>query len=273
MACSQRSQVTQFAVFRIGINLGLFRILVDSKEPLSTDQLAEKTGAAPQLLTRLLRFLASVSVITEASPGHFTPSSLCGLLASPLGEALMVHAFSTVSPTMLALPSFLESSDHQDITSGTNTPFQVAFKTDLSAFAYLATHPTQRVALQTVMTADQSSQWVEGFEQFRREAQAVASDAGSGAPFFVDVGGGHGHQCVQLLDKYPALKGKLVLEDLPETVEKLDAIDGVRTVAQDFFKEQREKGEITGTGMIPCLPPDHRRQVLLPSPRPARLAG
>ncbi|ETN42851.1 uncharacterized protein HMPREF1541_02009 [Cyphellophora europaea CBS 101466] len=41
----------QLAVIRVGINIGLFGHLQSSiAEPLSVDELAEKTGAAPQLL-------------------------------------------------------------------------------------------------------------------------------------------------------------------------------------------------------------------------------
>ena len=44
-------QFVQLAVIRVGINIGLFGHLQSSiAEPLSVDELAEKTGAAPQLL-------------------------------------------------------------------------------------------------------------------------------------------------------------------------------------------------------------------------------
>jgi demethylsterigmatocystin 6-O-methyltransferase len=64
----------------------------------------------------------------------------------------------------------------------------------------------------------------------------------------VDVGGGHGHQCIQLGKKYPALSGRLVLQDLPAAVDKLPLIEGVKVQAHDFFVEQPV------TGQLPFLP-------------------
>lgn len=40
----------QIAVARIGVDLGIFEAIDESKEPVSVAALAEKTGAAPELL-------------------------------------------------------------------------------------------------------------------------------------------------------------------------------------------------------------------------------
>lgn len=59
-------------------------------------------------------------------------------------------------------------------------------------------------------------------------------------PFFVDVGGGYGHQCINLRDKYPELsliRGSIILQDLSGTVNSLK-IEGVRVMPHDFFLEQ-----------------------------------
>lgn len=89
------------------------------------------------------------------------------------------------------------------------------------------------------MTAFQSASWIDGLAQLNDAAEAAEQHE---TPFLVDVGGGHGHQCVQLLNKYPALKDRVVLQDLPEAVGKLGKIDGVQVTEQDFFKEQSVKG-------------------------------
>lgn len=90
------------------------------------------------------------------------------------------------------------------------------------------------------MTALQGSEWTEGFDLLHDEAQRISSSAPqpSEKPFLVDVGGGHGHQCIELGKKYPNLLGRLVLQDLPEAVGKLSPIDGVKVEAYDFFQPQ-----------------------------------
>lgn len=59
---------------------------------------------------------------------------------------------------------------------------------------------------------------------------------------FVDVGGGRGQQCVALRKKYSELKGRVVLQDLKETVERRPEIEGVEVMVQDFWKPQAVKG-------------------------------
>ncbi|KAF7860549.1 uncharacterized protein EAF02_010783 [Botrytis sinoallii] len=58
---------------------------------------------------------------------------------------------------------------------------------------------------------------------------------------FVDVGGGIGHKCLELKTRFPALKGEVILEDLPITLKHALSIDGVKALPQDFFTPQQIK--------------------------------
>jgi demethylsterigmatocystin 6-O-methyltransferase len=69
----------------------------------------------------------------------------------------------TCGPAIQAFPSFLEESKYQDITSNRKTAFQKGFNTELTAFEWMAQNPKQFAALQTVMTALQSNNWLAGF--------------------------------------------------------------------------------------------------------------
>lgn len=61
----------------------------------------------------------------------------------------------------------------------------------------------------------------------------------------VDVGGNRGHDLESFTNKFPQFKGRLILQDLPETIEPLIA-DGAKrvfeTMPYDFFTEQPVKG-------------------------------
>lgn len=59
---------------------------------------------------------------------------------------------------------------------------------------------------------------------------------------FVDVGGGIGHQAVAFREKYNGLKGRVVLEDIPQTLEHAIQHPGVEVVVQDFFQPQAIQG-------------------------------
>ena len=59
---------------------------------------------------------------------------------------------------------------------------------------------------------------------------------------FVDVGGGLGHQCMSLRNHFPDLTGRVVLQDIPATLEHVTSLEKVEIVAQDFFQPQAVKG-------------------------------
>ena len=61
-------------------------------------------------------------------------------------------------------------------------------------------------------------------------------------PVFVDIGGGFGHQCQLLKTTFPDLSGKIILQDLPQTLEHVSPIEGVEIMAQNFFEPQAVKG-------------------------------
>ncbi|CAI7653261.1 unnamed protein product [Penicillium glandicola] len=228
------------ATLRVSADLGLLRFLASSDVPLAIPKIAELTGASPPLLERILRYLASTDLIKETGVNEYTANNITRVLADPKGEAMIYHGFDTIQPVVHAMPDFFAENNYQDVTVDTNTPFQKAHNTTLSSFKWLVQQPKNFENLQKIMTSLQGSEWTEGFNLLNDEAQKISSAAPqpSEKPFFVDVGGGHGHQCIELGKKYPNLLGHLVLQDLPEAVGNLAPIDGVKTVVHDFFQPQ-----------------------------------
>jgi demethylsterigmatocystin 6-O-methyltransferase len=155
------------------------------------------------------------------------------------------YRFDVHGPIVRAMPEFFKENNYQDIDSVTNTPFQKAHNTTLSPFEWFVQNPKHFEALQKVMTSLEGSEWTVGFDIFDSEALKVSSSSPqpSEKPFFVDVGGGHGHQCIQLGKKYPTLLGRMVLQDLPAAIDKLPSIEGVKAEAHDFFETQHVTGQ------------------------------
>ncbi|OKL55915.1 hypothetical protein UA08_08822 [Talaromyces atroroseus] len=237
------ASILQAPMAMVAVDLGLFRKLaaLELGSSRTVSQLAEDTGADVNLLERILRYLASISYVQEVGPDRYTASKLTHMLANPMMEAALTHSNMTMIPAVNATPAFLKETGYKNITDGSKTPFQKAFNTQLKAFDYIAGRPEMFDALQVVMTSLESSNWTAGFELFQKEVQSFATST-SERQFLVDVGGGHGHQCAQLLHKYPSLRGKLTLEDLPEAVNKASRTEGISYVAQDFFKPQIIRG-------------------------------
>ena len=89
---------------------------------------------------------------------------------------------------------------------------------------------------------------------------------------FVDVGGGMGHQCVVLKQRYPQLQGRVVLQDLPEVIPHAQLPPGIEKAAINFLENQPEKGTAILCFMI-HTDQGYRGKILLPSQHLARLAG
>lgn len=61
--------------------------------------------------------------------------------------------------------------------------------------------------------------------------------------YFVDMGGNIGHQCRRLKAKYPSLPGRIICQDLPETIGSAPPmVEGVEMMAHDFFTPQPVQG-------------------------------
>ncbi|KAI0551864.1 S-adenosyl-L-methionine-dependent methyltransferase [Xylaria curta] len=210
---------------RIGADLGIFKILDKSEQPLSTIMLSGQTNAAPLVLGRILRYLASVGMIQEVAQDSFAANAITKTLAQPGYEG--------------AFPDYLSEIQYQDVSNATNSAFQKAFSTDLPAFAWLPTQPERFAPLQQVMTV-QGASGVPWFSVFPFEKELGIF---TGAHAFVDIGGGFGHQSLALLKAFPELHGKIVLEDLPQTFEQLPfQLDGIEPKPHDFFDAQPVKG-------------------------------
>jgi len=69
---------------------------------------------------------------------------------------------------------------------------------------------------------------------------------------FVDVGGGIGHQCVALRERYPGLRGRVVVQDLEHSIRGKIDHEGVEGMVHDFFKEQPIKGLHDAHSLLEC---------------------
>ncbi|OJI97340.1 hypothetical protein ASPVEDRAFT_49365 [Aspergillus versicolor CBS 583.65] len=230
----------RIAVVRLAISSGLFRSLSQSQDALSVTQLAEHCTADYGHIERILRYLASNNIIEEVGQGQFKANKTTHILADGKAGIFASHSFDFTGRIVQAFPEFIIENNYEDVTDGTKTPFQKAFDTDLHCFSWLAQYPELVEQMQQVMKSFRSGDWIQGFDQFEKDA--LDSEDQSERIFLVDVGGGSGHQCIEVRDRYPGLHGRLVVQDLPEVVKEAPEIPGVKIEANDMFQEQKVKG-------------------------------
>lgn len=89
------------------------------------------------------------------------------------------------------------------------------------------------------MRIQRAGHWIDSFP--------VEKEVGSFSPapesaLLVDVGGGFGQQAIGFKSKFPHLPGRIIVQDIPATLELAKPVEGIEFMEQDFFELQAVKG-------------------------------
>ncbi|MFE3646620.1 methyltransferase [Streptomyces sp. NPDC059101] len=203
------------------VRLGVVDRIGDGER--TADELAAECAAQPQAMTRLLRALTGLGLLTEPAPGRFAVTAVGAQLAADAPGSL--HSLVR----MCTDPALLRAWEHLDDSVRTGAPsFDTVFGTDF--FGYLAERPALSAQFNSAMsqaTAHTAELLPAAFpfDRFRTVA---------------DLGGGDGTLLAGVLRAHPALRG--IVFDRAEGLAQAGprfARDGLADrctlVAGDFF--------------------------------------
>lgn len=150
------------------------------------------------------------------------------------------------------LPGFAALNNTLKDPNTTRTAFQNSFDTDLTYYQWAETHPLEKNAFHHFMEEHIANlpHWLDAFD-FRDEFGAGLTDDDVA---FVDIGGSIGHQCEALRRRHPNLKGRVILQDLPDVIENALPVPGMEKMSHNYLEEQPIKGE-HATLHLPLLCP------------------
>jgi demethylsterigmatocystin 6-O-methyltransferase len=231
------AQPLQWALIQLGLDLNIFTNLSASTSPISHSDFVTKTGASPGLLKHLLRSMASFGFIEEIAQDMFQASRITKTFANPHVSGAAPHISKVHFPVAQVLPEYLKEHGYKDIADKMDLPFQKALGTDLEPFEYLKKDPEQMKALGHVMVLDAVQSWVSSYP-VETELSKFKSENNSAT--LVDIGGGFGQHAVAFKQKYPNLPGRIVVQDLPSTLEHLPPTkpQDIEFEEHDFFTPQ-----------------------------------
>ncbi|KAI0411568.1 S-adenosyl-L-methionine-dependent methyltransferase [Xylaria grammica] len=224
----------QTSVAKIGQDLGIFGLLTNSG-PQSLEQLQVLTKAHPRTLGRLLRYMASLGLIGEAGINLFEANETCRKLATPEGVITLTHFWDNGMPLWQIIPEFLRKHNYQDVTDGRATVFHSAFKTDEELYEWFHQNPVHQESSFKFMALQKATRGV-WFDKFPIPREARSWDPNM--PVWVDIGGNVGHYCRLFKERFPEVPGRVILQDIPLTIEKALRTPGVENMSHDFFEEQ-----------------------------------
>ncbi|MCJ1324143.1 hypothetical protein MMC10_000805 [Thelotrema lepadinum] len=230
---------TYSAVNQVAVDLGLFKILSGGQGWMTDYEVASKCGADSILTSRLLRLLAAIHTIDKKGEYQFTGNETTKALATPEGASAITHGFYFLNKCFQELPKFLKDRNYQSPNNALDTTFQQAFDTKQHAFSWVQTQPNILGNFLASMPVQQgTNSWTSAIPLVKRLESADPS-----AVQFVDIGGGLGSQCVAFINATKgSLPGKVILQDLPETLGLAHNHEGMEKMAQNYFEGQDIKG-------------------------------
>ena len=150
-----------------------------------------------------------------------------------------MFGFNTLNKAFQELPDSLKEKGYKNPDQSLDTAFHRAYNTKMQFFLFMQQDQETIRYFHPSLTAFESSvSWtaVVPLAEKLREAD-------KNVPLFVDVGGGHGYQCAAFrkatAEHFP---GRVINQDLPETLAEAPKYEGIEMMAQDFYQKQQIQG-------------------------------
>ncbi|OTB00823.1 hypothetical protein M426DRAFT_15052 [Hypoxylon sp. CI-4A] len=199
------------------IKAGVIQEIAKTDVPSSADDLAKSTGAEKLLIVRLLRPLNALGIVKETSQETYAPTAITKALVDRVLLGGYQFMFSALTRSLANMPFYLEKTGFKNV-EGSPGPFQDAHSTQDNMFEWLIKDPSM----------------MGNFNAFMSDSDAT---------LMIDIGGGEGHDITEFHRRYPHAPGRLVLQDLPPTIDNIQELTPkVERTKHDFFRPQPIKG-------------------------------
>ena len=232
-----------FMATKVLVDLGVFKILTQTTEPITAVKLAQDTGADRTLVERLLKHIATEFFVHESGPDTYTANDITRCIASSGAQGAIEDTFQLVR-VVDASPDFLRETNYANPTDKDKSAWKYAYKTDQHFFEYVNS-PGRERKLEALRNHMQFKTVGLKWYEVPGIMEAVFGDdakAGKDDVLIIDVGGSSGHDLIGFHKAHPSMPGRLILQDLPTTIQSLDsaalAQQGIEPVGHDFFTPQ-----------------------------------
>ena len=184
-----------------------------------------------------MRALTACHIFEEAGKERYGHNTLSRGFLVPESRNMFAEIYDLVSSGTYALPEFLEKTGWQNPEDYKNSAFHLGRHTHLGFWEFLESDQERMKAFNSGM---RSQATVREFESpYPFDTELNKDPLKEGEIVLVDVGGGRGHALERIKERFPRLKGRLVLQDLEMVIK--DAIagglaPGIEAQAASFFE-------------------------------------
>ncbi|KAF2994622.1 hypothetical protein E8E13_003550 [Curvularia kusanoi] len=210
---------------------------------MNVNELATELGAEPNLLLRLLRYAATQWMVEQVDVDAFRATDVTSYLCMSGLESVVFHVTERNIALYNALPKWLAENSYKQPQDNKWLPFNLSKNTNLHFFEWLSQRPRHQQAFNEYMSFQRVGQqsWLDAFplEKYMKESNSSSVNR----KLVVDVGGGYGHQCQEILKRYPGVRGRIVLQDTHmAAIDCAKTIEGLEVVHHDFTNAQPVQG-------------------------------
>lgn len=143
-------------------------------------------------------------------------------------------------PTAVQLPAYLQQTNFQNPKG--KSAFEFTYQTGL--WQHLGKNPDLQRDCAAYMAGRRAGQlrWLDVYPAASELAEKTTDDS----VLLIDIGGNQGHDLKIFKERHPNLPGRLILQDLPEVVNKITTpLEGIEVIPYDFFTPQPIKGTLS----------------------------
>jgi hypothetical protein len=143
---------------------------------------------------------------------------------------------------MQPLPRFLAETSYRNPAYSERLPFNLAFGPRLF-FPWVQEHPEVLGSFLQWMAVQREghTDWLD-FYPFEQQVMSGVRNENLDSVLLVDIGGNTGHEILAIRKQFPSLQGRMVLQDLPSTIDQIQADHEMEAMAHDFFTPQPIQG-------------------------------
>ncbi|KAL1968076.1 hypothetical protein VTN77DRAFT_2206 [Rasamsonia byssochlamydoides] len=217
------------------------------KERMTAAELAGHVNVDQVLVVRIMRALQHYGIFSEVEEEVYEHNAFSTRLSTPpINQSALPMAIRIRE--IAKLPEYLAHIAYRNPGADPSQPslFQWANNTDLEFFQWMQTQTQSdtlakfNAAMATSIETERANSSGKTFLDIY-PFERVLADAQPEETVVVDVGGGYGHLLREIRRQHPQIRGKMVLEDLPETVKGavVGSADNVDIQPYDFFAQEQ----------------------------------
>lgn len=158
-------------------------------------------------------------------------------------DAAIPSRYDLFLPPAANLPKYMRETKFQNPQG--QSAFEFTYQKTL--WEHLGVNPDQQRDCAAYMAGRRGGQirWLDVFPVASQLEGKMSRGSGDDNVLLVDIGGNQGHDLKIFRKRFPDLPGRLILQDLPEAVNKIPApLEGIEVMPYNFFTPQLVKGMV-----------------------------